>query len=243
MARRAALPGVDRRQQILEAALDIFAEHEFEGATTKEIASRADVTQGLIYFYFPSKEDLFFAAFDYQSAQLAERMYGPVKTEGRPPEDVLREMMTRLVDALATPRSVSLLRVMQRTSLHNDPADATDQRNLSTLEAARCRIKEQAHRMGAMFKSYLEEQIAAGALRPVDATLATQFCVSSVLGTVMRRAAGDAELAHLTPTSMVDAIVDMLAFGLLPRTGELVQPVTIVKPVKLVKKVAMAPSG
>src|SRR5690348_1453566 len=133
MARRAALPGVDRRQQILEAALDIFAEHGFEGATTKAIASRADVTQGLIYFYFPSKEDLFFAAFDYQAALLAERMYSPIETEGRPPEDVLREMMTRLVDALATPRSVSLLRIMQRTSLHNDP---TDQRDLSTLEAA-----------------------------------------------------------------------------------------------------------
>jgi hypothetical protein len=71
-----------------------------------------------------------------------------------------------------------------------------------------------------MFKSYIQEQIAAGTLRPVDATLATQLCVSSVLGTIMRRASGDAELAHLTPTSMVDAIVDMLAWGLLPRPRE-----------------------
>jgi AcrR family transcriptional regulator len=217
MARRAALPGVDRRQQILEAALDAFAENGFEGATTKEIATRADVTQGLIYFYFPSKEDLFFAAFDYQAAQLAERMYGVIETDGRPPQDVLREMISRLVDALAAPRSVNLLRIMQRTAAHDDPVD---QRDLSALEAARCRIKQQAQRMGGMFKSYFEEQIAIGALRPVDPTLATQLCVSAVLGTIMRRASGDVELAHLTPAQIVDAIVDVLVWGLLPRSHE-----------------------
>lgn len=217
MARRAALPGVDRRQQILEAALDVFAENGFEGATTKEIASRADVTQGLIYFYFPSKEDLFFAAFDYQAAQLAERMYGTIDTEGRPPEGVLRDMIGRLVEALATPRSVSLLRIMQRTAAHNDPAD---QRDLSSLEAARCRIKEQAQRMGGMFKAYLREQIAAGTLRSVDVSLATQLCVSAVMGTIMRRAAGDAEFAHLTSAQLADAAADILVHGLLPRSRE-----------------------
>ncbi len=234
MARRAALPGVDRRQQILEAALDVFAEQGFEGATTKEIASRADVTQGLIYFYFPSKEDLFFAAFDYQAAQLGERMYGAIETADRAPEDVLREMIVRLVDALATPRSVSLLRIMQRTAAHNDPADAHD---LSALDAARCRIKEQAQLMGGMFKRYIAEQIAAGTLRPVDPSLATQLCVSAVLGTIMRRASGDAELAQLTPPQLADAIVDVLVCGLLPRSRE---PVKLVKTIKQVK---MAPSG
>jgi AcrR family transcriptional regulator len=217
MARRAAPPGVDRRQQILEAALDVFAEHGFEGATTKEIASRADVTQGLIYFYFPSKEDLFFAAFDYQAAQLAERMYGAIETEGRPPEAVLREMIGRLVDALATPRMVSLLRIMQRTAVHSDPADP---RELSSLEAARCRIKEQAHRIGGMFKNYIQEQISTGTLRSVDPSLATQLFVSAVLSIIMRRATGDAELARYTTTQLVDAMVDMLVWGLLPRSRE-----------------------
>ncbi|MGZ3639196.1 MAG: TetR/AcrR family transcriptional regulator, partial [Ktedonobacterales bacterium] len=67
MARRPALPGVDRREQILEAALDVFAEEGLNGATTKEIAARAGVTHGLIYFYFPSKDDLFNAAFEHQA--------------------------------------------------------------------------------------------------------------------------------------------------------------------------------
>ena len=177
-------------------------------------------------------------------------MYAAIETEGRPPEAVLREMIGRLVDALATPRSVSLLRIMQRTAAHNDPADPRDQ---SALEAARCRIKEQAQRMGGMFKRYIEEQIAAGTLRPVDPSLATQLCVSAVLGTIMRRASGDAELARISPAQIVDAIVDVLVRGLLPRAHEPAAPTGTVrktthKTVKMqriaaVKQVKMAPSG
>ena len=50
MSRKPAMPGVDRRQQILEAALSVFAERGFEAATNKEITERAGVNQGLIYF-------------------------------------------------------------------------------------------------------------------------------------------------------------------------------------------------
>ena len=69
MARKPAPPIGDRRQQILEAALDLFAEQGLEGATSKDIAERAEVTHGLIYFYFKSKEELFKSAFEYALQQ------------------------------------------------------------------------------------------------------------------------------------------------------------------------------
>lgn len=47
-----------RRQQILDAAAEIFAEKGFQRATTKEIADLADVAEGTIYNYFQSKEAL-----------------------------------------------------------------------------------------------------------------------------------------------------------------------------------------
>jgi len=56
MPRKPAIPGVDRRQQLLEVALVVFAEQGFEAATTKEITDRAGVNQGLIYFYFESND-------------------------------------------------------------------------------------------------------------------------------------------------------------------------------------------
>lgn len=46
------------RQRIAEAALSTFAEYGFDGASTRAIARRAEVNQGLITYYFKSKEAL-----------------------------------------------------------------------------------------------------------------------------------------------------------------------------------------
>lgn len=48
-----------RPQEILEAALGVFAEKGFARARMEDIASRAGVTKGTIYLYFPSKEEVF----------------------------------------------------------------------------------------------------------------------------------------------------------------------------------------
>src|SRR5258708_19220895 len=57
----------DRRNQILDAALEEFAAHGFRGATIKRIAQRARLrSQALIYWYFPAKEALFEAVLGQQ---------------------------------------------------------------------------------------------------------------------------------------------------------------------------------
>ena len=48
-----------RPQEILEAALAVFAEKGFAAAKLEEIAARAGVTKGTIYLYFESKEAMF----------------------------------------------------------------------------------------------------------------------------------------------------------------------------------------
>ena len=48
-----------KRQQIMEAALIVFAEKGYEKATNKDIAEAAGVgSPGLIYHYFEDKGDL-----------------------------------------------------------------------------------------------------------------------------------------------------------------------------------------
>ncbi|MEV5753007.1 helix-turn-helix domain-containing protein [Actinoallomurus sp. NPDC052308] len=46
------------RRRILEAALTLFAEHGYEGATISQIAERAGVARGLVSYYFPAKDEL-----------------------------------------------------------------------------------------------------------------------------------------------------------------------------------------
>ena len=64
-AGRATRPSADAtRARILVAALDQFSELSFDGATTREIAARAGVTQPLLNYHFSSKDELWQAAVD-----------------------------------------------------------------------------------------------------------------------------------------------------------------------------------
>lgn len=52
------------RQVLLEAALDLFAERGFQGASMKDVADRAGVTKGAFYHHFSTKEDILFLIHD-----------------------------------------------------------------------------------------------------------------------------------------------------------------------------------
>ncbi|MBL8554632.1 MAG: TetR/AcrR family transcriptional regulator [Phenylobacterium sp.] len=49
----------DRPGEIVEAALEVFAEKGFAAARLDEIARRAGVSKGAVYLYFETKEDIF----------------------------------------------------------------------------------------------------------------------------------------------------------------------------------------
>lgn len=73
-------PAHERRRLILEAALPLFARGGFERTTTREIARAAEVSDALLYKYFPSKRALYDALCEYTTtegldaaAQLLER--------------------------------------------------------------------------------------------------------------------------------------------------------------------------
>jgi TetR/AcrR family transcriptional regulator, repressor of fatR-cypB operon len=66
----------DKRETILQAALELIAEHGFHGAPMSAVAQRAGVSAGIIYHYFASKEDLIHALYkevetDFSHALLA----------------------------------------------------------------------------------------------------------------------------------------------------------------------------
>ena len=54
----------ERRDQVVEAAIREFAERGYEAASTAAIAERAGISQPYIYALFPSKRELFVAAYD-----------------------------------------------------------------------------------------------------------------------------------------------------------------------------------
>src|SRR6202022_522044 len=53
-----------RAGEIIDAALEVFAEKGFAAAKLDEIARRAGISKGALYLYFETKEDIFRAVVD-----------------------------------------------------------------------------------------------------------------------------------------------------------------------------------
>ena len=58
----------DKRQQIIETALQLFAEKGFEGTSIRDIAEKATVNVAMVNYYFGTKEKLFEKIVEYKSS-------------------------------------------------------------------------------------------------------------------------------------------------------------------------------
>lgn len=58
------LPASERREQILQVALEVFAQHGYHGASMNDVADAAGVTKPVLYQHFDSKRDLYKALLD-----------------------------------------------------------------------------------------------------------------------------------------------------------------------------------
>ena len=54
---------MDKRQQILDAALKLFVEYGFHGTPTSLIAKEAGVANGTLFHYFSTKDELVVALY------------------------------------------------------------------------------------------------------------------------------------------------------------------------------------
>lgn len=68
-----ALPE-EKRQKILDACLDEFAEHGYLSASTNRIVRAAGISKGLLFHYFESKKKLFLYVLDHTINHLMQKM-------------------------------------------------------------------------------------------------------------------------------------------------------------------------
>jgi AcrR family transcriptional regulator len=68
------LPAEQRRSQLLEVAIRLFAEHGFHATSMDDIAEAAGVTKPVLYQHFPSKRALYRELLDDVDRQLTERL-------------------------------------------------------------------------------------------------------------------------------------------------------------------------
>ena len=191
--------GLEIRERLARAALELFAKRGFAETTVEDITNAADVGKGTFFNYFPSKEHIFLAFAEMQIARLTEYV-GAALNSNEPMVDLIRGLAVRMT---AEPqKNPALIRMLL-------------QANLASGEVQRVMLEK--HRVAS---EVLAQLIALGQRRGEfrDDIPALELALAlrhSMFGNVV--------LWSLAPeTSLkerLDVVLEILLTGLVPRDG------------------------
>ena len=108
----------ERREEILDAALAVFAEHGLDGSSTEDVARRAGISQPYVFRLFGTKKDLFTAVINRCFRRTLERFQHAA--EGKRGEDALHAIGEAYGELLASDR-IYLRSQMQAYAACDDP--------------------------------------------------------------------------------------------------------------------------
>ncbi|HEX7293643.1 MAG TPA: TetR/AcrR family transcriptional regulator [Solirubrobacterales bacterium] len=95
---KAPAPAVDKRRQILDAAIRVFARQGFHATRVSDIADEAGVAYGLVYHYFNSKDEVLNELFSERWSLLLAAI-DEADAEGAAPRAKLQAVASFIVDS------------------------------------------------------------------------------------------------------------------------------------------------
>jgi AcrR family transcriptional regulator len=187
-------PPEERRRQIMEAALPLFAERGFQGTTNRDIAEAAGVAPGLIYWYFDSKEGLLNAILD-EFIPFDQMAMSPEFMKTLPPSQLLPQFAHAAAMLFNNSRIFDIVRIVASESLRNPETGK--------------RFNEIIKRGIGPIIDYMREQISVGRLRAEDPLIMAQMLFSSIALLFLRRRIGlDETLLTYDIDTTLQSIVD-----------------------------------
>lgn len=170
------LPESERRAQILRAARSIFIERGYLSARVEDVASRAGLSKGAVYFYFESKREIFDALVEEELAVTRSFLADAEKDE-RPAVIKLLDLGRRYLDyfaGLKTPPRFFLL--MSELAIRD--------------EDVRRKVNAVHEDFVSATEAVILQGIREGAFRPYDARAVALFLKAFIDGLAGQSAVG-----------------------------------------------------
>lgn len=139
----------ERRLQILDVALNVFASKGFKGTSIKDIAEASGMSVGLMYHYFSSKEKLLEAVVRHHSfvPQITQIV---IEEKELPLDEIIKDLALRFLNILDNNTAMTSI-VMREAEIN--PSVRVSWGNLSSEVLTR-------------LKEYIDSQVSNGKLRP-----------------------------------------------------------------------------
>ena len=191
-----------RRDQILDAAATVFADRGFHAATTREIAAAADVSEGTIYNYFDSKDDLLISLMTSltELETLDEEMLASLQGNTRA---FFVEMFRHRADKLEEGQKI-LQAVLPAVLVSPQLRERFYQRFV--------------RRVITLVEQHIQTRVDMGHIRPVEPALAARAVQALFLGLLILRLLGD-ETLQVHWDDMSEVMATIIFDGLGTREG------------------------
>ena len=193
----------DRREQILDAAMRVFAEKGFARTTNKDIAREAGITAGLIYHYFESKEAVFKAIIELRSPLSIIRSLPP-EILAQPPAIFLPFLARQVLGIVEGEPFIQILRMILPEVIHNPELTPVGRELIQTVST--------------FLASYFDAHMQEGKLRLTNPELVAQMFIGNIASFVLRRQIlRDAAFLRYTHEQIATVVTEMMLQGLIPR--------------------------
>jgi AcrR family transcriptional regulator len=185
-----------RQSQILDAAERVFAARGYHGATTREIAAAADVSEGTLYNYFASKRDIFVGLLHSRTDELIQAI---AAVQADSVEDALVQLLAGQFGRMRTHRQFRLF--LQEARL--DP------------ELNHHLVTDILPRISREIERQMSGLMDAGIMRRVDPEVANWTLMSAVVGLALFADLGATPaLDTISPEALARQVSDIFIHGL-----------------------------
>lgn len=196
--RKEARPG-----ELLDAALDLFVEKGFAATRSEEVATRAGVSKGTLFLYFPSKEELFKAVVRANiSGRFKEWNQEFEAFEGSTP-DMLRYCMRTWWERVGATKASGITKLMM-----------SEARNFPEIAAF---YQQEVIQPGHdLIRRILQRGIDRGEFRPMDTGLAVYSVLAPMIFLMMSKHSVGACVAassELVPEAYLASQVETILYG------------------------------
>lgn len=201
----------ERPQELLEAALRVFAERGYRNTRLEEVAAAAGVTKGAVYHYFQNKEELLLRALESHVERAFGRVEEALRGERGPASARLRLFFRRAFGGEDAAR-IDFLFLLQ-TVAHEVPELYARWLATGPIKGWRLVVR------------LIDEGRASGEFRAdVDAEVAARVMLTGLMGqTMWQRYADGVRGLRIDQDRLVDSAAEFFLAGLRP-TAALPEP-------------------
>jgi len=194
------LSGEERRQQIVEAAIDLFSRKGFRGTTTREIAEAAGISEAMIFKHFATKQELYSAIIEAKS-ETEELLASAARAASRKDDPaVFRSVGLKMMEQ--TEKDPSLMRLLLFSALEGH-------------ELSDIFFKSRVKRLHEFLSNYIRARIEEGAFRPVDSLVAARgFIGMTVHYLLIHELFGVKRPPRSSPEEVVQTFVSIFLKGI-----------------------------